>query len=798
MDDDIIIAGPDGKTMAFPAGTPEDVIYNAMSRLYPKEAAGAARRARGQLPGSGQAIYGEGGSRSGAPITRAQEEYLARGGYNDAAPVGTRERPRMAAPGETANATGVTVMPWGEVVDVGSTRPWHERPMAGLNALTSAALLGGKNEIAAGIASAPALVTGGADAAKAQYGEKLRQYDESDRRLRENFPWTYYGAGAVGTAATAGVTPVVRSGSTAVKVGGNAAINAVQGAAAGFFGTDGDLATRGRNALAGAGLGGLLGGAGSALEPKPRLARPPLPQGLQSARPRDLRRGLNYVQRQTRGKPVPDAPSPEMTAAETIGERGKVALAALARREGATADALQGRLGARSLSRNDRLLDEVGGATGVPPEGAADLIEGVVKRGQRAAGPHYERAFADQEGVMSPTVEKLLARPVVKSATRRAAASLRNRDLDPEGLGLRIADDMDEWASEAGGLTQAAPTGRVNAPRPGRARAEWESRFGPEGQDLSGDAPVYGARPEPQGAVAYERQPTFEALDAVKRALDDDLAALKDGVGGWKDPGRAREIIAARKELNAELMRLAEEGNRNPAYAWAVREAGDYKSAQGAFDEARKQLFDSRITPKDFARNIGRMTAGEKIAVRAGIANRIYDDAMNGRLNPKALRTPAVRDKLRAALGSEKADALIRSFETEQEMLNFERFALPRNGSPTMALGEAAREMDADPVADAAIRAAVNAARGGVARAVVGAAGDVAQHLGDRLVTRGMSVGARDVAGNALLGSPADLRRALEAYDPQSPAGRLGMQALNHLLTRGGGRVGGMIAGRGQ
>lgn len=67
------------------------------------------------------------------------------------------------------------------------------------------------------------------------------------------------------------------------------------------------------------------------------------------------------------------AASPDITAAEALGQSGKTALGALARREGTTGDVLQAAIAARRAGRPQRVLDSFAGASGIDPATVADV-----------------------------------------------------------------------------------------------------------------------------------------------------------------------------------------------------------------------------------------------------------------------------------------------------------------------------------------------------------------------------------------------------------------------------------------
>lgn len=317
---------------------------------------------------------------------------------------------------------------------------------------------------------------------------------------------------------------------------------------------------------------------------------------------------------------------------------------------------------------------------------------------------------------------------------------------------------------------------------------EAEARWGPEGDDLGGDVPEYGARPMPESGAVYEQQPTTQGVDYVIRGIDDVIAGLpRQPNGDIIMSNHARSLIDTRKALRNELNRLAEEGNRNPAYVEAVREASDYLGAKEAFETAKKQLFNSRVSARDFAAKRKNMTPGERMYDRAGIANAIFDLAENGRLRPGALKTPIMRKKLEASLGKSAADELDALIKNEDAMRLFEQRYAPGAGSITSDIRIATDEMNQSPGMDAAINAGAATIRGGVLGGLSSLVKDGTQAIGDRLRTNGMSVPAKNAAGELLMASPAEIQAMLASIPRKGAATRQALKSVAHgTLTRSG------------
>lgn len=702
--------------------------------------------------------------------------------------------------------------------------------------------------------------------------------------FRERRPLVAGAAQGAGTAATAIVpgAPAIQAAAMG-RVGTAAATGAVNAASQAYASgllDRGSGAQRVGQAQVNALVAAPLGAAGGYVVGGGRIPftrKPPAPVGgVIPEVPDDVAaKALRYVAKQGEIPPVSPIAGPVM-AGEVMGRRGQVALGALARREGATADALSGQLYARAIDRPERMLSGIDAATGVPAASAQGQIDNLVKRGQKAAKPLYDAAFSNTAPMVSPKIDKILQRPVARQAIKRARDAMRNQDLDPDTLGIVFADDAAEWASD---ITPFDTPARAQAPRaPQKAPSQGDdlttfvSKLGgirddggelvardadrwhrdspfrrklvnPNGvsleeaaqraydagyfpdvappsmdgggnmQAVSGDdllraiddnlagkrrfarpadqgaldrmraadeadwrnsigedfEGVYQGRPEPTGSPVYERQPTTQSLDYVVRGLDDQIEALRDPMtGNLPRTGVVRDLQSTRAELRQEMFRLAEDGNRNPEYVSAVREAGDYLSAETAFGNTQKQLFSSRVAADEFQKLVTKMSPAERSAAQAGAANAFFSLQQTGRLKPGALKVPHVQRKLEALFGRDGAEKLQRLAQDEDAMLAFERRYAPGAGSVTSDITQAIREQDdsfEDVLISAGTKAITQGGRAGMGELV----GRAVQAGADRIKTRGMSVPVRDAAGRVLMMSPDEARNLLARPATQAP-----------------------------
>jgi hypothetical protein len=196
----------------------------------------------------------------------------------------------------------------------------------------------------------------------------------------------------------------------------------------------------------------------------------------------------------------------------------------------------------------------------------------------------------------------------------------------------------------------------------------------------------------------------------------------------------------------------------NPAYGDALATSGDYLSANQAFIDGGKFAFSGKITERQFSQKLAAMGPGEREAFKGGIANHLFDLAQNGKLDPKILATPRVRQKLEMALGQREAGELIASAQQEAQMLGFERRYAPGANSITQEMKAAMDEQDiGSPVLGALIEAGVAQARNPGANGLANWGLAQVGKLGSWAQTPAMPVGVRDEAGRMLMMSPQEL-----------------------------------------
>lgn len=411
---------------------------------------------------------------------------------------------------------------------------------------------------------------------------------------------------------------------------------------------------------------------------------------------------LNDVANSSYGKPL--------ISAQAIGNSAKTHLAALARREGATGDVVSGDVAARTMGAPQRMLDDFAAVAGVRPAAAQGNINSLVKSGQAQAAPLYKDAYTayplnPDHIVPGGALDNLMKRPSMVSAANNALKISAEEGRNPASLGIAF---------------------------------------------------------NPAGDVQFEKVPSWQTLDYLKRGLDDHLEDLRNEVTG-RLPTDAATTAAQNTRTQFRNFLTSE----NPAYAQALKTSGDYLSANQAFKDGQDFLFKNNITAAQFADKFSALSATEQEAWRGGIANNMFNLSQAGRLNPKAFSSPIVQGKLVSAFGPQRAQALIQRAKSEGQIAETDRMINPRAGSPTMPLTQAADAQDAFAGSNNDL---INAFADGVkSRSLTGMAnsyaGRKAQSAIDLLRTRGMSIPVRDAAGQILTSHPSDAARLLDLLD---------------------------------
>lgn len=270
---------------------------------------------------------------------------------------------------------------------------------------------------------------------------------------------------------------------------------------------------------------------------------------------------------------------------------------------------------------------------------------------------------------------------------------------------------------------------------------------------LEGDGP--GA---PRVELVPGEIPSVQTLDYVKRGLDAMLERYRDKTTGrlvLDDDGRA--IVKTIQELRGELT------SGNDFYRKALETSGDYLSAQTAFDMGER-LLSPRTSARDFLKATERMTEGDRNALIAGMADKIYRDAQRGAIRASDLALPVTQQKLASLMGAPAADDFSRRIATEIEMAaGGARIAGPQSITSDVLIANA--ELDsANPIIEGLARGAEDGKAGVIRQALRGLYAPVGGFI--RGAASPASQSTRDEIGRLLLLSPDDLLAELRVIDP--------------------------------
>jgi hypothetical protein len=433
------------------------------------------------------------------------------------------------------------------------------------------------------------------------------------------------------------------------------------------------------------------------------------PRAIPGADPRVAQQAADYVAKLAMGSgtsPADLAASSAPTAAEALGSSGINATAALARRTGTTGDAADDLFLTRQAGRPQRIVDGFASATGVSPAVASGNIDSVVQAGQARAAPLYKAALSPQHGVWNPDLaEAVSARPQLRQSLTDAITDVRNS-----------------------GRPSTQPV--VLAPQPGQS-------------------------------IQVVQAPTPETWDLAKKYLGQTVERdpLTNRVITSGQAGVTNRYIDQASSHLTGLLRDA-----IPGYGQALDAAGDYLRVQKAYDNTGGLLFDRQTPASDFHNYFSRLSPAEQEGAKASMANDIYNRAQNGQTRLKDMLTPNASQKLQIAFGPEAASNISAMLDRENAMQLAERKVPTGAGSPTMGLRAAQEEQD-----------------GGInlGRLATDVAADavLTGHPGVGLLSAGlgllkkpveMSVAARNLAGDTLLGSPQQAYDLLNKVAPSS------------------------------
>ena len=498
----------------------------------------------------------------------------------------------------------------------------------------------------------------------------------------------------------------------------------------------------------------LARGAGSLISRAVNRFAPNITMDSGPAKPNIARQAAGYVARLMKSSGIsPDdlmgvTTQKPVTSAEIIGKSGITALGALARREGATSDALDGLLQERSTNAASRMLDDYASASGIDPALAKGDIDDYVTKGRETVKPMFDQALGGKAGVWNGKLSMLAQRPAVQKAMSAVVEDLKNADVDPTGLGFTGQDPA---------------TGKfVQMPRP-TAQA-WD--------------------------MVKKRLGSLGERDAFGKLLPDSLS-----------PGNFN-LNKANTDLTAALR------DAIPGYGAALDASGDYLKMKLAFQNGQDFILNPKVSVQQVAKHFSSLTPQEQQAFKGGIANQLFDKAQNGRLtsglfykaqNGALAPVAAVARKLDAALGPKNAQKFLSGIESEGRMAQAGSRMRPGTFSPTAELTAAMKDQDAiGSVPGAVYDFGADMLRGNPVKAVAGAVARGAANTFNARKAIGMPVPVRDEAGRLLMMHPKDLGQYMKgALTQTSPAAQFASRAVPQIENSTVPKVIGATAGAG-
>lgn len=534
-----------------------------------------------------------------------------------------------------------------------------------------------------------------------------------------------------------------------------------------------------------------------------------------------------------------DAQGKPIIGAEAIGRPGITATRALGLRQGTTGDALNAQLKERALGTGDRIKADFEEATGVNPDAALGDIKGMVKNGQASVRPLYEKAY---EGKSTAPLEHAFteqfdtdSRAVKDAQTAMNDASnqmtLAEAKIDAAGDNvylLRSARDQ-RAAAEAQmeraqtQLSQAETSRDANLDRLRQAQADrangvkggiWSpylqrlmnnpnirkgmargyaierdiadaanTPFSPTDLAITGE--------DASGAPIVRGVPNMKVLDMGKRGLDAIISDYADPATGrlnMRDP-RVKPLLDLRTSYLNEIDRL------NPDFKAARAAAGDYLSAENAFQRAQTMFKSQKVSGKQFQDFLDGLNTTDRKAAVGGVANHLFDLAEKGKLKGSDFSMPQLQKKLTGIVDDPaKVSSLLQKMNTEAEMAKTGQRMSPGLNSTTFESEAAASDQDKFHAASLGMRAMWNLMHGRLIRA-----GELGLSAAARAgygfsKSPGMPIPIRNAAGKLFMMPPNELAASLARYQASKQAALLArpkfptrglLPAINPAITQG-------------
>lgn len=460
------------------------------------------------------------------------------------------------------------------------------------------------------------------------YDSNLKDYRLQQDIYRQENPKTSLANRVVGGAAVGG--PVYTS--VAQKAGpivSGMATGATMGGIEGFAGGEGGFKERTKSAAWGAGIGAAVGG----LIPAAVMGTKSAVTGIKNALgwvdvpEASLQRilkamdddGLTPVEMAQNLEKMYKAGKPAMPA--DMGDNMRSLGGFVAKQPGAGRKLAKDALQKRQLGQIDRITDDI--KKYVSPDDLYTSMDDLIAKRSNDAAPHYQKAY-EKNFIWSDRLEELLNRKPVQKALKNAVETIETKGGDPRALGF----DFNE-----------------------------------------------------AGDVVYLKTPSMEALDYIKRGMDDVIERYRDGTTGKLNlDTKGQHFNALLKDYKNELVRL------NPDYGKALKA---YSGPSQSMDIIERGRSYQRQNPEEIKRYIKGLSPDDRELYRIGVAQKMIDVAesrVHGADKARALLGSPKKEKALAEVfgGDNKLKGLLNSFDLESTM--HRTYAKATGGSPTQPL----------------------------------------------------------------------------------------------------------------
>ncbi|WP_343714044.1 hypothetical protein [Inquilinus sp.] len=448
------------------------------------------------------------------------------------------------------------------------------------------------------------LVTG----QQSDYGRNLEQIRGQQQAWGEEHPIADTALQVIGGLGTGlGMTKGVAPAKTLLgNIGQNAAIGAGTGAVAGAGNAEGGPYERLVGALTGGATGGALGGAlpaaGAMIGRGVGLVGNAL--GLRNAEKQAGRLMLNALERdqvtpQDLAARAAQYPNQPVTLADVAGPNTQRLAGSAFRVPSAGRAQMLEQLEQRNFERPERIVDLMRGAMG-NPEAFTQTVEQIGAQRAAAAKPLYD-ALRQSDPAMynTPEVIEILNTP----AGRRAIAAAEQRALNLREPFPRLVETVTD--------------------------------------------PLTGEQ-----SLQVTKIPNFEALDQVKRSLDDIIEDARDPISR-RIPSEVRDIARVRGDLVAEMDHVT--GGPDGLYASARKAFAGPSASIDALNSGRAF---AQGDVEDMARVFNTMSSGDKDLFRLGVVRQLREMIERGtgtRNQAAAIMGPGMRRRLAEIFPDQKS-----------------------------------------------------------------------------------------------------------------------------------------------